>query len=77
MRQWQKKFLIVAGLLFLSLPKLGLACSVCFGDPNSSESRGLVLAVYLLLGVVMTTLGGITAVALSWIARAKKANLNF
>ena len=37
------------------------ACSVCFGDPNSSLSKGAVAGVSVLLLVVLGVLGGVAA----------------
>ena len=50
---------------------LFFACSVCFGDPNSSLTQGAKAGVILLLAVVGIVLGGIVAVALFWAHRAR------
>ena len=49
-----------------------MACSVCFGDPKSLQSRGTLLGVLFLLGVVTLVLGGIASTAILWARRAKK-----
>ena len=41
-------------------PGLLPACSVCYGEPDSGMARGLAWGVVVLLGVVVTVLGGIT-----------------
>ncbi len=46
-----------------------LACSVCFGDPNSSMSRGAKAGAIFLLGVVLVVLTGIAWTAFSWLRR--------
>lgn len=51
---------------------LFLACSVCFGDPNSSMTKGAMMGVFFLLGVVVFVLGVIASVAVVWARRAKK-----
>ena len=48
------------------------ACAVCFGDPNSSSSKALKIAVLFLLGVVVSLLGVIASVSLVWALRAQK-----
>ena len=48
------------------------ACSVCFGDPNSLFSKGVVAGVLLLLVIVSSVLGGIAYTAFVWARRAKK-----
>ena len=40
-------------------PISAMACSVCYGDPDSDMSRGLGWGIVVLLGVVVTVLGGI------------------
>lgn len=52
-----------------------LACSVCFGDPNSLQSKALGAAVLFLLGTVGAVLGGIVISTVVCIRRAKKARL--
>ena len=51
---------------------LPMACSVCFGDPKSLQSRGLFFGVCFLLGVVIFVLGGVASTAITWARRAKK-----
>ncbi len=48
-----------------------LACSVCFGDPNSSMTKGAMMGVLFLLGVVLFVLGAIASVAVVWTRRAR------
>ena len=47
-----------------------LACAVCFGDPNSLLSKGVVPAVLFLMGVVAFVLGWIAFLAFRWSRRA-------
>ena len=47
------------------------ACSVCFGDPASFMSKGVVAGVVALLAVVVVVLGAIAFIAVSWSGRAK------
>ena len=49
--------------------ELVFACSICFGDPASSSSKAVTLAVLFLMGVVLMVLGGIAGVILSWVFR--------
>jgi hypothetical protein len=61
MNRCPTKFLLAAVLTFLALHPAALqACSVCYGDPDSNMSKGLTWGVAVLLGVVVTVLGGIT-----------------
>ncbi len=51
-----------------------VACAVCFGDPNSALSKGVVVGVLLLIAVIATVLIGIVIVGLSWLRRARQIN---
>ena len=50
-----------------------LACSVCFGDPNSDMTKGAKAGVLVLLGVVAVVLAAFGSLAIFWMRRA--ANL--
>ena len=55
------KMLLAALLCAIVLsPAVAPACSVCYGDPDSSQTKGLMWGIAVLLGVVGTVLGGIT-----------------
>lgn len=49
-----------------------LACSVCFGDPNSLQSKALGASVFFLLGTVGLVLAGIGYTIFACMRRAKK-----
>ena len=48
-----------------------LACSVCFGNPDSLLSKGAVAGVFFLVAVVALVLVAIAATAFRWSRRAK------
>lgn len=48
------------------------ACSVCFGDPNSSMAKGAVAGVYVMLCVVGAVLVGMGGTCLFWIQRSRR-----
>lgn len=48
------------------------ACSVCFGDPASAQSKGVAAGVLFLMAVIAGVLAAIAGIALRWRARAKK-----
>jgi hypothetical protein len=59
-------------LSFLALnPVSAMACSVCYGDPDSNMSKGLGWGILVLLGVVLAVLGGI---ATFFVYLAKKSS---
>ncbi len=47
-----------------------LACSVCYGDPNSAMSQGAQAGVVVLLSVVGVVLTGLASLLLFWMRRA-------
>ncbi|MEY2564816.1 MAG: hypothetical protein QOH88_3009 [Verrucomicrobiota bacterium] len=54
--------LIVAFLLFLgSQTGQALACSVCFGARDAKSSEHMAVAIWVLMGVVMSVMGGVGA----------------
>lgn len=61
------------GMVLILLSATGdlLACAVCFGDPNSHLTLGAFAGVAFLLGVLLAVLGGIFAVAIFWMRRAR------
>mgnify|MGYP001604192391 CR=1 FL=1 len=48
-----------------------LACSVCFGDPNSALSKGALAGVLFLGGTIGIVLAWIAITAWIWSRRAK------
>ncbi len=60
--------LVCLGVLLSSQP--ALACSVCYGDPNSAMTQGAQAGVLVLLGVVGVVLTGLGSLLLFWMRRA-------
>lgn len=63
--------LVTAGVLHLSTIPFAQACSVCYNDPDSPLTKGAITGVLVLFGVIVTVLGLILTLALSWIKRAR------
>jgi hypothetical protein len=38
-----------------------LACSQCFGAPNSKSTEHMAVAIWVLMGVIMSVMGGVGA----------------
>ncbi|MBI4558606.1 MAG: hypothetical protein HY706_13585 [Candidatus Hydrogenedentes bacterium] len=53
-------------------PQSVLACAVCFGDPESSQTQSLNLAVFTLLGIVGTVLTGVASLMIFLVRRARR-----
>jgi len=64
---------IPACLAALLFAQPALACSVCFGDPNSAMGEGVQAGVLVLLGVAGVVLTGLASLLIFWWRRA--ANL--
>ena len=64
---------IFACLVVLLSTQPALACSVCYGDPNSAMSHGARAGVLVLLGVIGVVLLGFASMMVFWMRRA--ANL--
>ncbi len=61
---------ILIGLASLLIAQPALACSVCFGDPNSPMTHGVQAGMLVLLGVVGVVLTGLASLFLFWMRRA-------
>lgn len=57
-----KTKLLATLALFLSTQAgQALACSVCYGAPNSKTSQSMAMAIWFLMAAVMSVLGGVGA----------------
>lgn len=61
---------LASGWLATASP--ALACSVCFGDPDSPMSRGVVMGVMVLVGIVGFVLLGVAGTVAFWIHRSRR-----
>lgn len=60
-----KAKLILAVTIFLgSQAGQALACSVCFGARDAKSTEHMAVAIWVLMGVVMSVLGGVGAFSL-------------
>jgi len=55
MKSFVEKIII---LMILGSPIIGFACNVCRGNPESSLSNGMDMAILTLLGITGSVLGG-------------------
>jgi len=73
--QKMKKINPLPAFLFSALlgsPKVLFACSVCFGDPDSTLTKSVIAGVLVLLGVVGFVLSGIATLIFVWVRRVRK-----
>ena len=58
------KLIALIVLILSSQMGQALACSVCFGAPRSRSSQSIAVAIWFLMGAVMSVLGGVGAFGL-------------
>lgn len=51
---------LLAVLLVLPVTE-AIACSVCFADPESNTTKSMAIAIWFLMAIVMSVLGGVGA----------------
>lgn len=49
-----------------------LACSVCYGDPDSPEVKAMQAGILVLLGCIGTVLTGFAGLFLYWFSRSRR-----
>jgi len=64
---------VAAALVFAA--RHAQACAVCFGDPNSPQTKAVGGGILLLLGCIATVLGGFASLFVYWMVRAKRLRL--
>ena len=52
-----------------------LACSVCYGDPNSPEVKAMQAGILVLLGCIGTVLTGFAGLFLYWFSRSRRLTM--
>jgi len=76
-RWFQNKFRNISLVFLLAFPlwlvqtRTAWSCAVCFGDPDSTMTKGIKAGIILLILVVGGVLGVIATIGLSWARRAK------
>ena len=57
-----KARILLVTVLFLGTPiNQILACSQCFGAPDSKSTEHMAIAIWVMLGVIMSVMGGVGA----------------
>lgn len=54
------------------IPEVARACAVCYGNPESDMAKGAAAGVLVLMGIVVSVLGGIVGVTIFWVRRARR-----
>jgi hypothetical protein len=53
-------------------PNCAVACSVCFGDPESQQGQAMKAGILVMLGIVGTVLSGFASLFLYWMSRSRR-----
>lgn len=70
------KLSAIAAVIVAGWPSAVLACATCFGDPNSSMTKGMNVGVLVLLFICGVVLGAIGAFAFYLFKRSKMFIIN-
>ena len=69
-----KNFQCIYIIVFLFSIDFIIACSTCYGDPNSDAGKGMDMAIFTLLGVIGPLLFAILVGIVSIGLKSKKMN---
>ena len=58
------RVLVIVGLFLGSSVGQALACSFCYGAPDAKSTEHMAVAIWVLMGIVMSVMGGVGA--FSW-----------
>lgn len=58
--------------LVMALPRVALACAVCYGAPEAAQTRGMNLGIVTMLGVTGVVLGGFAGMIFCFARRARR-----
>lgn len=64
------------GLILFVFPRISLACSTCFGAPDSPQAQGVRFAMISLLGVTGLVLGSFGAFFIFLIRKGRETRRN-
>jgi predicted transporter len=62
----------LATIVMLAIPGLALACPVCFGNPNSAQTKAAQAGILALLGVTVAMLTSIAGFFFVYLRRRMK-----
>jgi hypothetical protein len=65
---------LVLTLLVLAIPRLVLACPVCFGQSDSPLARGVNMGIFVMLGFVAVVLAAFASFFIYLMRRARLAD---
>ena len=66
------KRLIFLAVCVLVFSRPVIACSVCFGDPESPMTKGAAAGILVLGGIIASVLMGIVGTGLFWMSRGRR-----
>lgn len=57
----KRKIFVLASLFFASQIGQAMACAVCFGAKDAKTTEHMAVAIWVMLGAIMSVLGGVGA----------------
>lgn len=64
--------IVLATIVLLAVPRLALACPVCFGNPGSAQTKGAQAGIFALLMVTVAMLSSIAGFFFIYLRRRIK-----
>ena len=58
--------------LVMAVPRVVLACAVCYGAPEAAQTKGMNLGIVTMLGVTGVVLGGFGGMIFCFARRARR-----
>jgi len=55
------KLLLLAAIFFSSQVGQALACAVCYGNKDAKTTEHMAVAIWVMMGAIMSVLGGVGA----------------
>jgi heme/copper-type cytochrome/quinol oxidase subunit 2 len=63
---------IVCLIAICTHPSITSACAVCFGDPDDAQTKGMNMAIFVMIGVTYLVVLGLLAMFITLTVRAKR-----
>ncbi|MDQ6808736.1 MAG: hypothetical protein M3Z64_04845 [Verrucomicrobiota bacterium] len=57
----KRRIFVLASLFFASQVGQAMACAVCFGAKDAKTTEHMAVAIWVMLGAIMSVLGGVGA----------------
>ena len=72
--QWNVFLTATVVTLVMAVPRVLLACAVCYGAPEAAQTKGINLGIVTMLGVTGVVLGGFGGMIFCFARRARRGS---